>query len=74
MPSLDELMASGPDALRAIVREARAHLAPGGWLLFEHGYDQGGAVQALLRQAGYTEVSLEPDPAGRPRVSGGRRS
>jgi len=70
-------LASGPDgldALRAIVREGRAHLAPGGWLLFEHGYNQGEAVQALLRQAGYAELFLERDLADQPRVSGGRRS
>ena len=69
-------LASGPDgldAIRLIVEQVKAHLAPGGWLLFEHGYDQGGAVQALLKAAGYAEVFLEQDLAGQPRVSGGRR-
>jgi release factor glutamine methyltransferase len=69
-------LASGPDgldAIRAIVQQARAHLGPGGWLLFEHGYDQGEAVQALLKAASYVEVFLEQDLAGLPRVSGGRR-
>lgn len=68
-------LASGPDGLatiRAIVAEAPAHLAAGGWLLLEHGYDQGEAVPALLRGAGYTEVFLERDLAGLARVSGGR--
>lgn len=70
-------LASGPDgldAIRQIISQAKAHLAPGGWLLFEHGYDQGEAVQAMLRDAGYVEVFLEQDLAGQPRVSGGRRS
>lgn len=68
-------LASGPDgldAIRLIVEQAKTHLAPGGWLLFEHGYDQGEAVQGLLKMAGYAEVFLEQDLARQPRVSGGR--
>ncbi|MBI5937504.1 MAG: peptide chain release factor N(5)-glutamine methyltransferase [Betaproteobacteria bacterium] len=68
-------LASGPDgldAIRLIVAQAKCHLAPGGWLLFEHGYDQGETVQGLLKTAGYAEVFLEQDLAGQPRVSGGR--
>lgn len=63
----------GLDAIRAIVKQAPAHLAPGGWLLLEHGYDQGEAVPALLAEAGFVEVFMERDLAGQPRVSGGRR-
>ncbi|MFA5083344.1 MAG: peptide chain release factor N(5)-glutamine methyltransferase [Hydrogenophilaceae bacterium] len=62
----------GLDAIRAIVRQAPAHLEPGGWLLLEHGYDQGEAVPALLAVTGYTEVFMACDLAGQPRVSGGR--
>ena len=68
-------LASGPDgldAIRLIVDQAKTHFAPGGWLLFEHGYDQGEAVQGLLKAAGYAKVFLEQDMAGQPRVSGGR--
>ncbi|MDD3528301.1 MAG: peptide chain release factor N(5)-glutamine methyltransferase, partial [Gallionellaceae bacterium] len=64
--------AEGLDAIRAIVAQAPAHLADGGWLLLEHGYDQGEAVPALLRGAGYAEVFMERDLAGLARVSGGR--
>jgi release factor glutamine methyltransferase len=63
----------GLDAIRAIVGQAPAHLAPGGWLLLEHGYDQGESVPALLTGAGYTEVFMARDLAGQPRVSGGKR-
>jgi HemK-like putative methylase len=38
-----QALASGHDGLddiRAIIRQAPAHLLPGGWLLLEHGYDQ----------------------------------
>lgn len=68
-------LASGPDgldAIRAIVLQTGAHLTPDGWLLFEHGYGQGEAVQGLLKAAEYSEVFLEQDLAGQPRVSGGR--
>lgn len=61
----------GLDAIRAIVPAARASLKPGGWLLLEHGYDQGGAVGALLREHGYDRVCCYADLAGRDRVSEG---
>lgn len=61
----------GLDAIRTLVRDARAHLHSDGWLLFEHGYDQGAAVRALLAAAGYREVFTARDLEGRERVSGG---
>ncbi|MFN2645501.1 MAG: peptide chain release factor N(5)-glutamine methyltransferase [Burkholderiales bacterium] len=63
----------GLEAIRAIVREAPAHLERGGWLLIEHGQGQESAVRRLLEQAGVEEVRSWPDLAGIPRVSGGRR-
>jgi release factor glutamine methyltransferase len=69
-------LVSGPDglaALREITREAPAHLAPGGWLLLEHGLGQDAAVRSLLGQAGLEEARTWPDLAGIPRVSGARR-
>ena len=63
----------GLDAIRRIVRDAPAHLAPAGWLLLEHGWDQGEAVRALMAAAGFVEVATEPDLEGRDRVSLGRR-
>lgn len=65
--------ADGLDAIRAIVHAAPAHLAPGGWLLLEHGAGQHAAVQALFAQAGLEEVTPWPDLAGIARVCGGRR-
>ncbi|WP_374583446.1 peptide chain release factor N(5)-glutamine methyltransferase [Pseudoduganella sp.] len=64
--------ADGLSALRTIVAGAPAHLAPGSWLLMEHGYDQAAAVRGLLAGAGYTEVQSWQDLAGIERVSGGR--
>ena len=62
----------GLDALRRIIAGAPAHLAPGGQLWLEHGYDQAPAVQELLFAAGLTEVKQHRDLAGIIRVSGGR--
>jgi release factor glutamine methyltransferase len=56
--------------LRAIVQAAPAHLAPGGWLLLEHGWDQAAAVEALLRGAGFSRLSNRKDLAGITRCSG----
>ena len=64
--------ADGLDCIRAIVAKAPAHLHPGAWLLFEHGYDQAAACRALLEARGFQEVQSWPDLAGIARVSGGR--
>jgi release factor glutamine methyltransferase len=63
--------ADGLDCIRAIAAKAGAHLSPGAWLLFEHGYDQAPACRALLQAEGYREVQSWPDLAGIARVSGG---
>lgn len=64
--------ADGLDAVRRIIGDARDHLAPDGWLLFEHGWNQGVAARGLLQAAGYREVFTAQDLEGRDRVSGGR--
>lgn len=69
-------LASGHDGLddiRLIIAGATAHLLPGGWLLLEHGWDQGAAIRALLSDAGFVEVATETDLEQRDRVSLGRR-
>ncbi|WP_267224934.1 peptide chain release factor N(5)-glutamine methyltransferase [Dyella silvae] len=63
--------ADGLDDIRRIVDDARAHLEPGGWLLMEHGWNQGEAVRAMLAAAGYHEVFTAQDLEQRDRVSGG---
>ncbi|MCX7514051.1 peptide chain release factor N(5)-glutamine methyltransferase [Frateuria sp. STR12] len=68
-------LASGGDGLddiRRIAGGARAHLAADGWLLFEHGWDQGAAARGLLEAAGYREIFTARDLEQRDRVSGGR--
>lgn len=57
--------------LRTIAGESLSRLRPGGWLLLEHGADQGSAVRALLLEAGCREVSSHADLAGLERVTEG---
>lgn len=65
---------SGLADLRRIINGASAHLAGDGWLLLEHGFEQGAAVRALLQAAGLREVATRADMAGRERISGGCRN
>jgi len=68
-------LASGPDGLadiRIIVAHAPGYLREGGWLLFEHGYDQADVCRDLLCNTGFGEVVSRADIAGLPRVAGGR--
>ncbi|WP_454723300.1 MULTISPECIES: peptide chain release factor N(5)-glutamine methyltransferase [Cupriavidus] len=62
----------GLSDLAAIVAGAAARLHAGGWLLMEHGYDQGAATRALLAAAGLAEVFTARDLAGHERCSGAR--
>ena len=64
----------GLDAIRMIVAGAPAHLHAGGWLLLEHGWEQGEAVRSLLVDAGFVEVGTMRDLEDRERVSLGRTS
>ncbi len=64
--------ADGLSALRTIAAGASTHLAPRGWLLMEHGYDQAAQVRQLLTDHGYSDVQSWRDLAGIERTSGGR--
>ena len=73
-PSL--ALTSGPDgldAIRHIIQQSPKYLKPGGWLLFEHGYDQADRAGELLEAAGFVDVENFADLQGHARVSGGRR-
>lgn len=65
--------ADGLSALHTITDGAARHLAAGGWLLMEHGYDQASAVREMVAAQGFHEVQSWKDLAGIERVSGGRR-
>ncbi len=64
--------ADGLDELRRIVPAAPRRLRDGGWLVLEIGADQGAAVAALLRDAGFVDVEVRPDLAGLDRIALGR--
>ena len=72
MPSLTP-GGDGLSALVAIVNGAAARLAPDGWLLVEHGYDQQEPVRALFESAGFVDLESTRDLAGIVRVCAGRR-
>lgn len=61
----------GLEQLRAIAIGARKYLHStdaGGWLLLEHGFDQGQEMLKCLRELGYQNVQGHTDLAGHPRV------
>ena len=53
---------------RQIIADAPKFLKPGGWILFEIGYDQGESVPTLLEEAGFTEITVIKDYNGNDRV------
>lgn len=55
--------------IELITRQASDFLLPGGWLLLEHGYQQGAEVRELLQSFGYQQVSTEQDYGGNDRVT-----
>ncbi len=58
--------------LRTLIAGAAPHLAPGGWLLLEHGFEQAAEVAALLAAAGFEAIGHRHDLAGHARCTGGR--
>ena len=69
-------LAAGPrglDELHRIIPGAHDRLHTNGWLIVEHGYDQGERVMQLMRTQGFREISDHPDAAGLSRVTRGRR-
>lgn len=64
--------ADGLTHLRHIIEHAPNHLLRSGWLLLEHGWDQGPAVAALLHRRGFRSVAIHRDLGGQERISLGR--
>ena len=61
--------ADGLSAIRHIIRAAPEYLQRGGWLLFEHGHDQGVAVRDLFAIEGFVDVETRQDDESRERIS-----
>lgn len=69
-------LVAGNDGLadiRRIIADAPFWLSPGGWLILEHGYEQGEAVQRLFAEAGFTSVETRQDYGRRDRFTLGRK-
>jgi release factor glutamine methyltransferase len=70
--ALTDKSPDGLASIREIVNSAPSHLHAGGWLLFEHGYDQRDTCRELLLKAGFVNLISVNDLAGIPRVAGGQ--
>lgn len=61
----------GLQNFREIAEQARTYLAKDGLLCLEHGYEQGEAVQTILREFSYCKVETLKDLATLPRLTQG---
>lgn len=55
-----------------IIEQARTFLLPDGWLLLEHGWQQGEQVRALFAKNNYQDVETTRDYGGNERLTAGR--
>lgn len=62
---------SGLADLQHIIQHATHWLKPAGWLLLEHGHDQGEAVRKMLLASGFMQVKTVRDYGANDRVSMG---
>jgi release factor glutamine methyltransferase len=53
--------AEGLDDLILLIGQSVAFLKPNGWLLVEHGYDQGPGVRALFAEAAFSAIETRND-------------
>lgn len=58
----------GLDAIRLITHQAKEFLNTDGWLLIEHGHDQGEVVQQLFRDNGFEQIETKQDLGGNDRI------
>jgi len=59
----------GLDDIRTLIQNAPEWLADNGWLMLEHGYDQGEAVRNLFSSAGWRAVETRRDYGGNERLT-----
>lgn len=59
--------------LELIISQAPAYLAAHGWLLVEHGYDQGAAVRALFSAHNFAAIATRRDLGGNERITLGQK-
>jgi release factor glutamine methyltransferase len=59
--------------IELIIQQAWDYLSEQGWLLLEHGYDQGAKVRDLFGARGFVQVETRRDLGGNERVTLGRK-
>lgn len=65
--------ADGLDDIRLLVTEGLGWLNLNGWMLLEHGYDQGNAVRDLFAAAGWRSIETRKDYGGNDRMTLARK-
>ena len=60
---------SGLQDLETLIGQSPDYLAASGWLLVEHGYQQGAAVRELFEQTGFSDVETRLDLNGLERIT-----
>lgn len=63
----------GLDDIREIVKTGKDYLKEHGWLIVEHGYDQGEAVKAIFAEHDYAVIQQGMDLIGHTRATYGQR-
>lgn len=69
-------LSPGPDGLSAIQRISQltlSMLVDGGWLMFEHGWNQGPATRSVMQDAGFINIETQQDLQGHDRVTIGEK-
>ncbi len=68
-----EAIFGGPEVSGRILRDAAAWLRSGGYVVLEIDDEAADTITRLAEDAGFADVSVHDDLAGRPRVVVGRR-
>lgn len=66
--------ADGLSCIRTLAAEAATYLKPQGWLMVEHGYNQGDAVRRIFTENGWQNVETRRDLAGLERLTVGQKA
>jgi release factor glutamine methyltransferase len=65
---------NGLDAIQTISEQVKPILVDGGWLMFEHGWDQGPSTREILDACGYINIETLKDLQGHDRITIGENT
>ena len=63
---------NGMAAIKHIISNAFSYCREGGWVMIEHGFEQGQKTRQLMQFHGYTNIRTAPDIENRDRVTLGQ--